>query len=197
MNTSDNNIDDAIKQLHYHVKWFEYGLLSQQQVIVQYQQYLSNDDKNSEHYRYHAFRQFLTENQHLSDQMLAQYIELAQLDPDQSMASAALIDLIKFNLLTDEQLLSLNSHPAFASELLQKRLALGQLKRRLLNKLSTDAVIDEELFQEVLESKESWLQLKLIAAKQVNDAYLKILVKQGSNNAVRNLALQRLKKRSK
>ena len=72
-------MQDAITQLHFHPKWFEYAFLDEiffAQQIEKYQE--SNDErivwKCLEHHRYLAFQTILSQNDYLGDEQLQQYI---------------------------------------------------------------------------------------------------------------------------
>jgi hypothetical protein len=77
----------------------------QEELLQQFDDLLcKSEDNNPEHYRYKTFNSILSKREFLTDTIIEQYIELAKIDPDPSMAKSALILLAKFNGLLLNQI---------------------------------------------------------------------------------------------
>lgn len=88
---------DALNKLHYDPRWLEYGFVDRQFLHDQLTQYETTSDKNTEHYRYAAFRRLLSVASAIDDAIFGRYIEIAELDEDPEMAQAALGLLVRHN----------------------------------------------------------------------------------------------------
>lgn len=89
--------------------------------------------KSLEHHRYLAFQTILCSSAKLSNQQLEQYIELCQLDEDETMALSALINLVSWQGLRAEQFNKLIEHPAFSHPIAQKEIWRTQMYAELLS----------------------------------------------------------------
>ena len=175
--------------MHYNPKWFEYGFLDETWLSNQVEQVKVMGDESTEHYRYAAFKSLLESNPSLDDLTIAQYIELAELDEDQTMAQAALALLARSRNLTDEQLDRVKSHVAFRTPTLQDIITQHQLLRTL----DADQLTDE-VFERCVTMGNRDVQRKLLGRQDLSAKQLLRLMTNGSNRAVRNLARQRLHK---
>ena len=99
-----------LELLGYSPKWVEYGDLTPEFLLAQVARFHSSHDKNTEHYRYAAFKH-LQRRAALSDLEFDQYVELATLDPDPGMGTAAIIDLVHHPGLTETQFEAIMAHP--------------------------------------------------------------------------------------
>lgn len=186
-------MQDAINQLHFHPNWFEYGLLDTNFFAQQVEKYQHKKDifgESLEHYHYFAFKSVLSSRESLSDEQIEQYIELCQLDEDWSMAHAALIDLLLWQELTDEQYQKLTTHPAFSGKVAQKIIWQNQMRGEL-----SSGSISNEVFTHILESGDKDLQRELVASPSISRNQLEVLAEKGINRAVRNMAKNRLGRR--
>ena len=180
-------LNEAMKQLNYHDNWLEMNFISQDYFNEQLTQYQTSDDKNTEHYRYAAFGHILKMRQSLTDGEVANYIELTQIDPDQSMAIAALIQLLKWSGLTDQQAIQIKQSPAFLNPTIQKIAA----QQELLKQLDVPP-LTAEIFELCLASKADFIQRKLFTCSELTAEQLGVLRQQGANRAIRNMANQKL-----
>jgi hypothetical protein len=113
----------ALAELGYDPKWWQYGFVDEPFLVSQLARYRSGEDPHGEHHRYAAFMRILTARAVVDDVTLSRYIELAELDRDRTMAEAALIRLIAWPGLTDEQRAGLRGQPAFAAPAVQRALS--------------------------------------------------------------------------
>jgi hypothetical protein len=169
-------MDEAdLELLGYSSKWVEYGLLTPEFLEEQVTRFHTGEDRNTEHYRYAAFKQ-LQRRETFSDLELEQYVELASADPDPGMGTAALVDLVHHPGLTETQWEVLVTHSCLQT--------LPRLvkKWRLYRELRRPELTDEIYWRCVNEGDGN-----------VHRAVVEALHQRGGNKAVRNIAGVRLK----
>jgi hypothetical protein len=132
----------------------------------------------------------LDERDVLDDVSVARYIELARQDEDPVMARAALVDLILWPKLTNEQFENLSQDPTFAAPTFQKFI----LRRRLLSEIGPAAPVTEAVFYRCLVSQDAVVQRQLVEVTNLLSQQLEQLGEQGASRAVRNLAQARLRR---
>ena len=172
--------------LHYDSKWVEYGFLDEESLKEQVSRYKTGVDENTEHYRYSSFCSLL--DRAVQDTVtLDRFIELADLDADQTMARAALGQLVRHSGLATQQLNYLKSHPSFASPILQTILDQTLLLRELH---SSD--LSDDLFNRCLSSGKDGVQRTLLDHSRISKEQVETLSEHGATRAIRNLAKQKL-----
>jgi hypothetical protein len=174
----------ALSTLDYNPRWLESGLLDQALLEKQLIEYDQGNDRNTEHYRYAAFRRLLdAPPDFVDDELIDRYIELANLDADRGMAQAALGLLANSVRLTEQQLVRLEEDPAFDVPILQKIIKRSQLLREL-----DSASISNDLFDRCISQGDAQLEQKLLAKSGLSQQQVETLMLRGSNRAVRNVA---------
>ncbi len=187
-----NIMQEAIDTLHFHPQWFEPDLLPSaffEQQIERFKNWQRDDDgwQSLEHHRYLAFKTVLASHERLSDEQIAQYIELCQLDEDQMMASSALRDLLLWRGLAAEQYENIIAHPAFDEPHLQKTIWRNKMSRELeLDSVSAAA------FTEIRERRDTVFERSLVQSSSISRQQLEVLAETGISRAVRNIAKNRL-----
>lgn len=179
------DIEQLLRLLGYDRRWLAYGLLTLEELARQHELFESSDDQNTEHYRYASFRGILDRRLSLANEELAQYIELALLDPDRAMAEAALANLLSWPGLSQDQVEHVATHPAFQSDCHQKL-----VRRRRLTLLIEAGPMSDELVERCIASKDRMVQESLIAASNITSQQLDRLKREGCNRAVRNQVRQ-------
>lgn len=182
-----NTIEQALHKLQYSPLWLVYGLLDEAYLLEQSAQFDASDDKNTEHYRYAAFRAFLASYSSLPNDYIDKYVHLAQIDPVPLMGQAALMDLIGWRYLTDAQLDRLDEHLSASSPNLRR-----SIERLRLRRLLQPTTLTNELFQRALISRDDVTQRELINSYDISREQLETLRDQGANKAIRNMAKQKL-----
>ena len=182
-------LEQSLRLLGYDQRWLTYGFLSPEVLTRQCAERASSGDQNAEHYRYATFRSLLAGRSSISETDVSRYIELAKLDPDQTMAHAALADLLAWRGLSADQFERLSTHRDFEADFLQR---IAQ-RRRLISAISNGPVSDA-LAASCLAGKDSVVQRALVAASDVTREHLEMLLRDGCNRSVRNLARQRLRR---
>ncbi len=183
------DVEMALKKLHYSHRWLEYGFVDDQMLNDQLRALESDSVGGLEHYRFDAFRKILTNLAHLDSLTIERFIELANLDEDQTMAEAALGLLARQSSLTQEQLDRLKEHPAFRDDQLQKIINRIQLSRELDTSNLTD-----EFINRIISMRDDSVQRKLVNRLDISREQLELLTKLGVNRAVRNLAGAKLRR---
>ena len=178
---------EMLATLHYHPKWLEYGFVDETDLRNQFSKYMAGLDENLEHYRYESFHKSIAAPT-IDDVKLYQYIELAQLDEDKTMAHAALAQLAKHTGLTDEQWASIKEHAAFKTIDLLPIIERTDLLRKL-----TSSDLTDELFERALSTGDREIQRQLLENGKIPRRYLIVLAERGSNSAIRNLAKEKAK----
>jgi len=181
-----------LTKLGFDARWLEYGLLDEQFLRELSERFDTSDDKNIEHYRYAAFYAVLMNSDALDDTLLDRYIHLAQLDEDLGMARSALIELISWRRLSDNQFEHLSKHPAFADPYIQR---IVEKKVRLLRQLGSSDPLTDELFERCLASRNRRVQEVLLIRSDISRQQIEVLSQQGCGKAIRNMAKQRLNRR--
>lgn len=181
------DIEQLLRLFGYDRRWLVYGFLSLEELTCQHETFESSDDQNAEHYRYSSFRRILDRRSFLANEELAQYIELAVLDPDQAMAGAALANLLTWHRLSQDQFEHIAIHPACQCDGHQRL-----VRRRRLTLAIDTGPISDALVERCIISKDRMVQESLIAAREITRQQLDRLVHEGCNRAVRNRARRRL-----
>jgi hypothetical protein len=178
---------NRFSQLGYTHLWLELGLLSEHQLDEQWATFKKSDDKNTEHYRYETFRNYLTTRKVLTDQELDNYLQVAYSEKDEPMASCAIIDILREIELTALQF----DHVCSAIE----GLGLGNSSQKIishqkrLRKLKSGQLTDE-LFAESLHDGDSLAQRYLLNLADKHQ--LQQLVENGATKAIKNTAREKL-----
>ena len=187
---------DIINELHFHSKWFEYNFLSKAFFDEQIDLFRHSEAEENlgwqclEHHRYLAFRTILSSQEGLTNNQLEQYIKLCQLDEDKTMARSALIDLLLWPKLTDEQYVAIIGHPAFSNPVAQKIIWRNQMFAELQS-----SAIPHAIFTEIRERKDPVIERELVSCESISKKQLEILATEGISRAVRNKAINRLGRR--
>lgn len=80
--------------LGFSDKWFALGLVTRESLLLAGANYEASNDKSSEHYRYGAFRWFLSQHRPLPPSVAEALYELGNTDPDYSMGGAMMADIV-------------------------------------------------------------------------------------------------------
>ncbi len=194
MNVKAQSImQEAIAELRFHPKWFQYALLPAaffEQQLERLKHWRRDEDYGwqcLEHHRYLAFKTVLVSYEKLSDEQIEQYIELCQRDEDQSMASSALHDLLLWRNFAEGQYEKLIEYPAFNEPHLQKTIWRNKMSLELLS----DSV-SEAAFTEITERRDTTFERRLVESSSISRQQLEVLAEKGMSRAVRNVAQSRL-----
>jgi hypothetical protein len=185
-----NEVNLALMVLEYDKKWIEYEFIDNNFILEQFAYYKSSDDKNTEHYRYGAFRSILQNRKSLTDYQINQYIELATIDNDQGMAESVLVQLFTWNGLSEEQYNRLKSHPGFSKPIFQKL-----DKRYSMIKELGKIELTDEIVKHYIANGDGDVQLSLLVKNGITRKQLEYIHEKGINRRVRNIAKDMLRSR--
>ena len=87
--------DQIFKELEFNRKWIEAGIINSTNFEFIKKEYIKGEDKNTEHYRWGAFRRFMQANSVISEKIFYILYEIGKNDPDYSMGGAILFDIIR------------------------------------------------------------------------------------------------------
>lgn len=173
--------------LGFTSQWFALGVLTEEGLRQYGATYESSRDKNTEHYRYGAFRWYLQQHRPLSASRAEELYELGASDEDSAMGEAMMADIIEL----PECPISVSAK-AIASG--RKRLIRVAERCLLLSELQALPLLPE-MFSRCLASRESVVQRWLLEKAELTPAQVQILSEQGASRGVRNLASGKLRQR--
>lgn len=111
---NETQVSAMLTKLNYSRRWLDTGVLTISRLIEQVAVLESGEDDNTEHYRYSTLKDFLDSAILYSNETVSEIIDLLKYDPDQSMASSAMILIMKQKSLTDKQFeMVVNSFKSF------------------------------------------------------------------------------------
>jgi hypothetical protein len=186
----EESIERALIDMKFHIKWLEYNFVDKSFLLNQHEIFTSSDDKSTEHYRYNAFRQVLQNNECLSDRSINNYIELAEMDDDRSMATAALMDLLSWNGLNDEQDRRLANIPEFSSQMFQ-----ASYRNKTMMKTISRIPISDEIIKDCIQNYPSHVQESLLYKEDIQRHQLEYIYQHGKNKRIRSMAKNMLRSR--
>ncbi len=167
--------------LGYTSQWLEYGLLTEILLREQLRTFAKAHDKNTDHYRYATFRNYLATKDSLTDLELNRYMELALFDHDNVMAGAALVDLFTKLNLSDDQFNKLTTQLKGLGDWTKNTVTRQTLLRKLKQKELTDT-----LFRECIAQGDAVVQEYLIPLS--NGDQLATLSVQGRTKKIKTMA---------
>ncbi len=92
-----------LKKLKYSKEWLEYEFISNEHLASQNLEFENGEDKNTEHYRYKSFLNWINDNIEFTDKQLEQFIHLINIDDDQVMTGSVVRRLYESPKLTSNQ----------------------------------------------------------------------------------------------
>jgi len=170
--------------LQFGENWLRWGYLSVESLEALGREFEASDDKNAEHYRYRAFREFLACRRPLSPEMAEALYRLGDEDPDLSMGGTMMADIVAL----PECPVSVRERAASSG-----RPHLVSLARRsgLLDELNHG--LTAELFERCLQWGDSAVHRALVERPELSRLQLERLAEAGANKSVRRLAAVRIR----
>jgi hypothetical protein len=89
--------------LKYDQLWLDYKVLTMDLLQTQVNEFNNGKDKNTEHYRFATFKNYLQAQTSISDEQISNLFDIIKTDSDISMASSMAIDILKTKTLTESQ----------------------------------------------------------------------------------------------
>jgi hypothetical protein len=89
------NDNPNFSSLRFTDAWIEVGILTDEVFNELNEEFLKGDDSNSEHYRWKAFRDFMSSNKVIEAKTFARLYQLGKNDADYFMGRAMIFDIVK------------------------------------------------------------------------------------------------------
>lgn len=179
-------LEEKLKKLGYSPEWIEFGILTQDVLDKQIDDHLETGHQSTEHYRYGAFRFWLSQQNDFDQRQIESYLHLAKCDPDQMMAGSAIIDLLRDSRLSDDDFCYVVNAINEDGEWITKEIAKARLIR-----LVRDITISDIVFDKLIDEGDSYIHQKLLEHPDVSRNRMKILSERGASKAIRNVAKQK------
>jgi hypothetical protein len=80
--------------LGFNHKWITLGIVTREDIQQIVERFEASDDKNEEHYRWRAFREYLAKNQDIPVETMRALYHLGDHDPDPAMGGAMMFDVV-------------------------------------------------------------------------------------------------------
>jgi hypothetical protein len=93
--SSELTQDPIFQEIRFTQKWIDLGIIDPEKFAKIKLEYLKGEDRNTEHYRWGAFRDFLQKNKVILNEVFYQIYDLGKTDPDYPMGRAMRFDIIK------------------------------------------------------------------------------------------------------
>ncbi len=179
------NIDKALERLGYTQSWLSSGIISEKYLLSQYEEVLSSEDKNAEHYRCGGFRDFLNSRSEVTNDEIAVIFSLKDDGPDNcDLHENRIIELVHSSILSDDQLEWIICYPEVSERPIQKR----YLRSKLIRKIGRSSASD--CFEDIKVCEDSHIHEYLLQCDDLKLEHVEWLSKFGSNKKLRNIACQ-------
>ncbi|MCP4155336.1 MAG: hypothetical protein GY757_46855 [bacterium] len=182
---------EAFKRLGYNELWLKYGIITEDFLIKQYNEILTSEDKNAEHYRLGGFCLFLETKKSLTDLDVENIFQLTDCGPDEcDLRVERIRELIHSNLLNDVQLLEISKRPEVKKPPI-RRMYFRSLLIHKIDKLG----LTSEVFNEIKSTNDSAIQEYILDHRVISRELLVWLKENGLNKRIRNISKQLLNSR--
>jgi hypothetical protein len=174
------NDHDRLRVLQFSPEWIELGIVTPQEVDRLNRAYASGDDKNTEHYRWGAFRQYVQSHRPLPADMAEALYELGGRDPDPSAGSAMMHAIVELPECPDVVLTKAAAYGTPSLVRLAER-------TRLLSCAPAGGLTPNGM-DRCIAGRDSTLQRQLLDRGVLSVEQTRRLADEGASRAVRNLA---------
>jgi hypothetical protein len=177
-------LQHQMQEFGYDSLWFDLGVVDEDILCRQIDEYNSSEDKNREHYRFAAFERFLKSKSELSDEDVERILRLEDNGTDNcDLSDNRIIGLIHSGLLNDEQFERLEGDPK-----INRPPVLNNYRRcRIIRKIKKPD-LSNEVIEEAKDSHDPFIQELLIEHKDLNIGALQWLTENGASKKIRNMA---------
>jgi hypothetical protein len=183
-------IERALIDMKFQITWLDCNFIDRSFLLSLHKYFVDSDDKITEHYRCSAFQKVLQDNKYLDDRIIDNYIKLAEMDEDQSMAKAALFDLFRWPGLTDEQYTRLVHSPEFAGQIFQ-----SYHRNKSMIKTISQMPISDETIENCVQNYPANVQECLLYKEDIQRHQLEYIYQHGTKKSIRNMAKNILRSR--
>ena len=179
------NTKEILKSLGYTDEWMALGIIDDDYLANQWDEYLNSDDKNEEHYRCGAVIDFFERKRDLTDSEIEAFLALEDDGPDGcDLRQNRAIEVLMRADLTASQFVMLGDHVLYQEDPVRKRYVRESVIRTVERSgLSRDQV------ERIKNSEDSVLHEILLDHEEVQVQDLEWLQKHGWNKRIRSRAL--------
>jgi hypothetical protein len=183
--------DKALYRLGYTEEWLSFGILTEDYLLSQYQEILTSEDQNAEHYRSGGFGDYLKSKKVLTDQEVENVFKLVDDGPDKyDLHQDRIINLVVEGILTGKQLVLIGEYPEVVESPIQK-CYLREILIRKIDSSSTD-----ECFESIKSTDDTAIHEYILNKIDLLPKHAVWLSENGGNKRVRNIARQLCNKKS-
>ena len=184
----ESRIKEALKILGYTKDWIKTGVITEEFLVGQLEEFEKSEDKNQEHYRGGGFYNYISKVDKLSNNDIDNIFQLEDNGPDKcDLHLDRIIELIHSEKLTDHQLELIEKYPEVNEAPIQKRYT----RSKALRSLRKDGLTLDN-FQLVKDTKDSALHEFVLDMDDLTREHLLWLNENGLNKRVRNISKQML-----
>ncbi len=183
-----SQINEALKTLGYTEDWIKSGVITEDFLLEQLEEFENSEDKNPEHYRGGGFYHYLNKIDKLSNNEIDNIFQLKDNGPDKcDLHFNRIIELIHSEKLTDHQLEWIEKYPEVNEAPIQKRYK----RSKALRSLKKDGLTLDN-FQLLKNTMDSALHEFALDMDDLTREHLLWLSENGLNKRVRNISKQML-----
>jgi len=187
---SPSKVERFLELLGYDRLWLSLGAIDGEVLSEQAERFLRGGAQDPEHFRWESFQRIVGMGREMSDAEVSVFLQLAERDSSRPLSLSALYLLLDAAELSASQML----HVAQSSLRPDPRKVL---RAEMLGKLKAD-VLDEQTAEACLRTDDAVVQRALLGkGTRVPLKAAEFLAQNGASRAVRNLALQWLRKRER
>ncbi len=115
---------DIVRELEFTQEWIELGILTPEKLDEIEVEWSTSADRNTEHYRWRAFLDFIQSRSLLDERTLRCLYRLGANDPDRSMGGAIMVEILRRKDCPEDLLReAAASEQKFLRKIAQERLA--------------------------------------------------------------------------
>ncbi len=186
----ESKITENISLLGYTQDWIDLEVLTIEELQEQVNEFLKDPhDYNKEHYRKWTLSQFFNSLNVISDKQIDNILYLAQNDSESSMLNEIVYELLECKVLSDTQFENLTQNELVKEFNYTNKIIKQALWRQYLKEGKT-----EEVFEKCINQKNSKIQRLFLSEHELSITELSILSEKGFNKAIRNIAIQNIKR---
>lgn len=184
----ESRIKEALKILGYTEDWIKTGVITEEFLLEQLDEFEKSEDKNQEHYRGGGFYHYISTVDKLSDDDIDNIFQLKDNGPDNcDLHLDRIIELIHSEKLTDHQLESIEKYPDVNEAPIQKRYKRSKALRSLKK-----SGLTVEHFDLLKDTTDFALHEFVLDMDDLTREHLLWLSENGLNKRVRNISKQML-----
>jgi hypothetical protein len=180
------SIETALQRLGYTKEWLDFGVITEELLLSQYQEIQTAEDDHAEHYRWKGFTIYLQSKETLTDEEIEHIFHLSDHGPDQTNLHVnRILAVLNSGLLTQEQYHRLTRYP----EVLAPPIAQIYTRVTLLQAVKEQGVTSK-IFERVKNTSDTSLHRALLERHDLSYKQAMWLSEHGGNKKIRTMAKQ-------